>query len=225
MEIPNNVIETILTGMADSYLEEEIPPVQVYDKPPEKIPKEKTIRRFKKNPIMLGTSTVLFSREGKYRAVVKYFLNDFDDGHFYRVEQTGRCFTSHKLAINHARNWLKKKRTKYYINNPRKRGRTQRIKPKAEKVLVKQINKLYKMELQCAKIMVRMSEKKLKLHKDYARKKFNDKTTTAVSGGTSDFNTAIYNVMRDGTKHERKIVSKMLKEFTHEPFRKTNMFY
>ena len=81
------------------------------------------------------------------------------------------------------------------------------------------------MKTPAAKILVRMSNKKLKLHENYSRKKWENKKTTAVSGETEDFNTAIYNVMKDGTKRERKLVARMLSDFTHEPYRKTNMFY
>ena len=80
-------------------------------------------------------------------------------------------------------------------------------------------------EISVARILYRMSEKKLKVHRKYSRKKWDNKKTTAISGETEQFNTAIYNVMKDGTKNERKLVAKMLKKFTHEKFRKTNMFY
>lgn len=232
MEIPDAVMQTILESMSDSYLEEDLPIEK--DSTPEKVKKveqipknNKPVRRFKSNPTIIETTTVLFSKEGKYRALVQSIFNDIDDGNFYRVDVTGRTFTSHRLAINHARKWLQKKRMKYYKKHPKKRPRikTVRINPKPTKSKVKVINKLYKMEKNAAKILVRMSGKKLKLHDNYSRKKFDSKKTTAVSGKTTDFNTAIYNVMADGTKKERKLVAKMLKKFTHEPYRRTNLFY
>jgi len=232
MEIPDTVMQTILESMSASYLEEDLPIEK--DSTPEKVKKveqipknNKPVRRFKSNPTIIGTTTVLFSKEGKYRALVQSIFNDIDDGNFYRVDVTGRTFTSHRLAINHARKWLQKKRMKYYKKHPKERPRikTVRINPKPTKSKVKVINKLYKMEKDAAKILVRMSGKKLKLHDNYSRKKFDSKKTTAVSGDTKDFNIAIYNVMADGTKKERKVVAKMLKKFTHEPYRKTNMFY
>ena len=227
MEIPNRVLDSLLDNMARSHLEDELTPeqekqIEIEEKPKKDVP----VRRFKKNPTIVNTITVLFSKEGKYRALVQTVFDSETDGYCYRVNETGRTFTSHRLAINNARRWLKKKRTKFYKKHPDKvpRVKTVRIKPKKAKRITK-INKLYKMKLETAKILVRMSNKKLKIHKEYSRKKFDNKKTTAVSGATKDFNLAIMNVMKDGTKKERKLVAKMLKKFMHEPYRSTNMFY
>lgn len=231
MEIPDKVLNDILINMARSHLEsddgitfEDELPVKEKSKSEDKKP---PARRFKSNPTILGNTTVLYSKEGKYRAIVQYIFNDMDDGYYYRVDVTGRTFIHHKLAINHARKWLQKKRMKYYKKHPKERPRikTVRINPKPTKSKIKTIQKLYMMEKVTAKILFRMSEKKLKVHENYARKKFDNEKTTAVSGETKDFNIAILNTMKDGTKKERKLVAKMLKKFTHEPYRKTNMFY
>lgn len=233
MEIPAEKIQKLLDSMADSYLEENEPIIEEEAPKPrskletEKPPNKKPTQRFKSNPTIIGTVSVLFSREGKYMAKVQTVFNNENDGYFYRVDATGRTYSSHKLAVNNARTWLKKKRTKYYKKHPKERPRvrTVRLKPKPTKSKIKTIQKLYKMEKETAKILYRMSGKKLKIHNDYSRKKFESKKTTAVSGETTDFNVAIYNTMKDGTKKERKAVAKMLKKFNHEPFRKTNMFY
>lgn len=224
MEIPKNVLDSWLDGMARSHLEIETPEEKQTKKT---TTTKKPVRRFKSNPTILGTATVLFSKEGKYQARVLSLFSETDDGNYFRVDKTGRTFTSHRLAINNARKWLLKKRTKYYKKHPKEKPRikTVRVIPKERKSPIKTINKLHKMKTDAAKILHRMSGRKLKIHNDYSRKKFDSKKTTAVSGSTEDFNRAIYVVMKDGTKKERKIISKMLKEFTHEPFRKTNMFY
>lgn len=234
MEIPGKVLDTLLNQMANSdlYNEDDLPD-ELPNAPNTSLPKEvetknKPVRRFKSNPTIVNTATILFSQEGKYRALVQTVFDSESDKNCYRVNTTGRTFTSHRLAINHARRWLKKKRTKFYRKHPEKKPRvkTVRLNPKKkDKSPISKINKLYKMESKAAKILVRMSNKKLKIHKDYSRKKFSGKKTTAVSGDTKDFNVAIFNVMKDGTKKERKLVANMLKKFTHEPYRSTNMFY
>lgn len=237
MEIPDKVLTALLDSMARSHLDDE-DNLQIErdlshglnGKPKLEAVSpaiKKPVRRFKSNPTTLGTATALFSKEGKYRAMIQPIFNDIDDGNYYRVDVTGRCFTSHRMAINNARKWLKKKRLRYYKKHPKEKPRikTVRLIPKETKNKIKLIQKLYIMDKDVAKILFRMSNRKLKVHEDYSRKKFDNNKTTAVSGSTSDFNTAIYTVMIDGTKKERKLVAKMLKKFTHEPFRKTNMFY
>lgn len=225
MEIPNVVLDTILTSMARSDLEEVKSDLEenIQIEPP-KI--KKPARRFKSNPIIGETITVLFSKDNKHRTSIQTILDDMSDGFLYRVSSTGRTYTSHQLAINNARKWLRKKRLKYYKKHPKERPRikTVRLNPKP-KNKIKTIKKLHIMEKVTAKILVRMSGKKLKMHNDYSRKKFNTKKTTAVSGDTHIFNIAISTVMKDGTKKERKLVAKMLKCMTHEPMRQTNMFY
>lgn len=170
--------------------------------------------------------TALFSHEGKYRASIKSVPNKEDDGFHYIVDVTGKSFDSEKKAIRHARSWLRKKRRKYYKKNPKKWVKRTRRIPKEERHLspIKTLHKLYKMKKKTAQILVKHSDKKLKIKLDYSRKKW-DKSTTAVSGETSAFNLAISSVLITGTEKERKSVSKMLVKFTHEPFRKTNMFY
>lgn len=170
-------------------------------------------------------ATVLFSKEGKYRVVIREIPNDIDDGFFYKVEATGRIFQSIGGAVRSARMLLKKWRFKYYKKHPEKRVRikAKRLVPKVKKKT--RLLKLYVMDKDAAKILVRMSDNKLKLHSNYSRKKFNNEKTTAVSGETTDFSSAIATVMKDGTKKERKTVSKMMLKFIHEPFQKTNMFY
>lgn len=231
MEIPNRVLDTLIDSMASSQLEEDnlLPETQrdlEIEKQVEKKSKNKPVRRFKSNPTIINTATVLFSKEGKYRALVQTVFDSESDSYCFRVDVTKRTYTSQQLAINNARRWLKKKRMKYYKKHPKKKPRvkTVRLYPKQKKQ-IKKIKKLYKMKEDAAKILVRMSNKKLKIHKEYSRKKFDNKKTTAVSGDTKDFNVAVYNTMKDGTKKERKIVAKMLQKFTHESFRKTNMFY
>lgn len=171
-------------------------------------------------------ATALFSKEGKFRAIITEVPSGIDDGYAYKVDLTKRIFKTQSGAINNARALLKKKRARYYKKHPEKRVRikARRLFPK-EKSNRKVIHKLYKMNKEAAKILVRMSDNKLKMHLDYSRKKWENKKTTAVSGNTADFNKAIWTTMKDGTKKERKIVAKMLKAFTNEPFRKTNMFY
>lgn len=229
MEIPNVVLDTILTTMARSDLEEdtqigletESSKVQI-----EPSKERKPARRFKSNPTILGTATLLYSKDNKNYTKVQTCLDDIGDGFLYRVEATGRTYTSHQLAINNARKWLCKKRLKYYKKHPKERPRIKavRLNPKS-KVKIKSIKKLHIMEKATAKILFRMSGKKLKIHNDYSRKKFDNKKTTAVSGDTSAFNIAIATVLKDGTKKERKLVASMLKKVTHEPVRGTNMFY
>ncbi len=172
-------------------------------------------------------ATVLFSKEGKFRAWIREVPNGVDDGSSYKLDVTGKIFNSQKGAIRNARKWLKKKRDRYYKKHPEKRVRVKvkRLVPKVVPPKRKTIHKLYKMNKDVAEILFRMSAKKLKIHLDYSRKKWESKKTVAVSGETADFNTAIYTVMKDGTRKERKQVSKMMEKFTHEPFRKTNMFY
>jgi len=229
MEIPDKVKDAVLTSMADYYLEESPPFESELDVEPEvkQKSKDKPARIFKINPVILNTVTALFSKEGKYRALVQTVFDDETGGYCFRVNTTKKTFTSHRLAINNAKRWLKKKRMKYYKKHPKERPRikTVRIHSKEKPIQIKSIQKLYKMKLETAKILIRMSEKKLKIHKEYARKKFNSKKTTAVSGNTKDFNIAIYTVMVDGTKNERKLVAKMLKKFTHEEISGKNMFY
>jgi hypothetical protein len=171
-------------------------------------------------------ATALFSKEGLYRVIIREVPNGIDDGYVFRLDVTNKSFKSLQGAIRNARKWLKKKRSRYYKKHPNERVRkkVKRLIPKENRKKIKVINKLYKMDKLAAAILVRMSDNKLKIHNDYARKKFKEKTT-AVSGETSDFNTAIYTVMKDGTKKERRIVSRMMRKFTHEPFRKTNLFY
>ena len=170
-------------------------------------------------------ATVLFSKEGVYRVFIREVPNGIDDGSHYKSDIKGRVFNSEKGAIRNARKWLKKKRDRYYKKNPKLKPRvkTYRLRPKIKKKST--INKLYKMEKDVANILFRMSDKKLKIHLEYSRKKFDNKKTVAVSGETTNFNMAILTTMKDGTKNERKAVAKMLKKFTHEPYRKTNMFY
>lgn len=170
--------------------------------------------------------TVLFSHEGKYRAIVNAVPNKEDDGFHYVVDVTGKISDSEKKAIRHARSWLRKKRRKYYKKNPKKWvKRTRRIPKEMRNVSpIKKLHKLYKMKKVTAKILVAHSDKKLKINLNYSRKKW-DKKTAAISGETSSFNLAIASVLVNGTEVERKKVSKMLTKFTHEPFRKTNMFY
>jgi hypothetical protein len=173
-------------------------------------------------------ATALFSKEGKYRVIIREVPNGIDDGSSYKIDVTGRIFKSQNGAVRNARRWLKKKRDRYYKKHPNERVRikVKRLIPKSDrKPKLKQINKLYKMNKDVAKILVRMSDNALKIHLDYTRKKFENEKTTAVSGETENFNKAIYTVMVDGTKKERKLVAKMMKKFTHEPFRNTNMFY
>lgn len=171
-------------------------------------------------------ATALFSKEGKFRAIITEVPNKVDDGFSYRLDLTKRIFTTQNGAIRNARALLKKKRARYYKKHPEQRVRikARRLNPK-EKSNRKTIHKLFKMDKQAANILVRMSGNKLKLHLDYSRKKWDNKKTTAVSGETADFNKAIWTTMKDGTQKERKLVAKMLKKFTNEPFRKTNMFY
>ena len=228
MQIPNEVLDVLLADFARSDLEcENEPEIEKVDKPAPPIKREKRPRKF--TTILSSPTTTLFSREGKYRANVSAIFDTESDGYNFKVDVTGRIYDSQKLAIKNASRWLKKKRMRYYKKHPKERVRfkTVRINPKIEKIKnpIKTINKLYKMEKSVARILYRMSGKKLKVHGDYSRKKWDNKKTTAVSGDTEQFNTAIYNVMKDGTKTERKLVAKMLKKFTHEPFRKTNLFY
>ena len=234
MEFPESVLQSLLDTMATSTLEENVQMENDFEREREIKPKNKEpvpqirkpSRRFKSNPKILNTVTVLFSKEGKYRAAIQTVFNDVDDSNYFRVDVTGKTFVSHGGAINHARKWLRKKRFKYYKKNPKEKPRikTVRLNPKPKRKF-KTINKLHIMEKATAKILIRMSDKKLKLHDNYSRKKFDNEKTTAVSGETTDFNVAIYTTMVDGTKKERKLVAKMLKKFTHEPFRKTNLFY
>ena len=224
MEIPNKVLGTLLSSMA----EEELPEQDIgVEKENKTSPTPKLNRKRKVITLLSNPTTVLFSKDGKYKAIVNALFHADTDGYSYKVDVTGRIYDSNKLATNNARRWLKKKRTKYYKKHPNRKPRvkTVRIYPKKEQSPIKTINKLYPMNVAAAKILVRMSNKKLKLHKDYSRKKFDSQKTTAVSGETKDFNIAIYNVMKDGTTRERKRVAKMLQKFTAEPFRKTNMFY
>jgi len=226
MEIPNVVLDNILTSMARSDLEENTQ-IEFKDKVHIESTKErKPSRRFKSNPTILGTVTLLYSKDNKNYTSVQTTLDDKGDGFLYRVASTGRTYTSHQLAINNARNWLRKKRLKYYKKHPKERPRIKavRLNPKSKR-LFKSIKKLHTMEKVTAKILFRMSGKTLKIHNDYSRKRFDNKKTTAVSGNTSDFNMAITTVMKDGTKKERKLVASMLKKLTHDPVRGTNMYY
>jgi len=225
MEIPDKVIDTLITSMARSELERERKEENKKAKNITPIKPKKETRKF--TTLLSSPTTALFSKEGKYRAFVNAIFNVETDGYSFKVNVTGKIYDSQKMAIKNAKKWLKNKRVKYYKKHPNKRPKvkTVRIYPKPTKSPIKTINKLYKMKASVAKILFRMSEKKLKIHKDYSRKKWDNRKTTAVSGETADFNTAIYNVMKDGTSNERKLVAKMLKNFTHEPFRKTNLFY
>ena len=172
--------------------------------------------------------TTLFSRVGNYRATVIDIPSREDDGTFFRCVETGKEFDSQRKAIRNARTYLKKKRKKWHKKHPKHTRKYPKAKRRADikKVnKIKTINKLYKMEKATAKILVKHAPKKtLKLHSEYARKKFKKKTT-AVSGEPINFSLAIASVMKQGTKSERKAVSKMLTKFIHEPYRKTNMFY
>lgn len=225
MEIPDHVLDTLLGSMASSPLVDDSEIES--EKEQATNPKVRKPIELKENPLIIGTITALFSKDNVHRALVQTVHNDIDDGYYFRVDATGKVFASHRVAINNARNWLRKQRLKYYRRNPDKKPvlKTVRLIPKKVKSKIREINKLYKMKSDTAIILHRMSEKKLKLHLNYSRKKWENKKTTAVSGTTTEFNTAIYNVMEDGTKKERKKVAKMLKKFTHEPFRNTNMFY
>lgn len=170
--------------------------------------------------------TVLFSHEGKYKAYIRSVPNQEDDGFHFNVDVTGKSFDSQRLAIRNARSYLSKKRRKFYKKHPRKWKKVNRRIPKSErgKSPIQTLHKLYKMKKKTAIILVAHSKKKLKLKADYSRKKWSKKTT-AISGATTDFNLAIASVMLKGSEKERKLVSKMLTEFTNEPFRKTNLFY
>jgi hypothetical protein len=170
--------------------------------------------------------TVLFSHEGKHKAYIRAVPNREDDGHHFVVDVTGKEFDSQRQAISNARKYLKKKRAKFYKKNPRKWVKVNRRIPKEErgKSPIKTLHKLYKMKKKTAQILVAYSNKKLKLKPEYSRKAW-DKKTAAIFGETQIFNLAIAAVMQNGTAKERKAVSKMLIEFTHEPFKKSNLFY
>lgn len=174
-------------------------------------------------------ATVLYSHEGKYRAIVKEIPNREDDGYHFVVDVTGEEFDSLRKAIRKARSWLKKKRRKYYKKHPRRWVKRTRKIPKEERDVkfnpIKHLQKLVKMEKETAKILVKYSDKKLKVRKDYSKKTWNNKKVTAVSGDPKDFSLAIAAIMKKGSTTERKAVSKMLKNFVNEPYQKSNLFY
>lgn len=173
--------------------------------------------------------TVLYSHEGKYRAIVRAIPNREDDGFHFKVDVTKKEFDSQRKAIRNARSWLKKKRRKYYKKHPRKWVKRTRGIPKEERMVkfnpIKTLHKLHKMEKDAAKILIKHSGKKLKLHKEYSKKTWNKRKVCAVSGDHKDFALAISSVMKKGTIIERKAVSKMLKKFVSEPYQKSNLFY
>lgn len=172
--------------------------------------------------------TTLFSNVGNYRATVIAISNGVDDGFHYKCIETGKISDSQRKAIQNARTYLRKKRIKWHKKHTKVRKKYPKAKRRADikKVNpIKTINKLFKMEKKVANILVKHStDKKLKLHLKYAKKKFKKKTTV-ISGEPIDFSLAIASVMKNGTKDERKAVSKMLTKFVHEPYKKTNMFY
>lgn len=232
MEIPDKVLDSILIAMADYECDYETDLGEIGSheteakvRPSPSKPKE--TRKRKSFAVLSNPTTVLFSTDGKHRAIIYPLLDDFSDGYSYKLDVTGRIYASLSPAVRSARKWLRKKRIKYYNKHPDKRPRikTVRLYPKETRVKQKSIQKLYKMDKETANILFRMSEKKLKIYADYSRKKFDNNKTTAISGSTTDFNLAICKTLKEGTKKERKLVAKMLTKFTHEPFRNTNMFY
>lgn len=55
-------------------------------------------------------STILISKQGNFTAHVEYKLHPESDGNVYRVKETGYISDHEKVAINNARNFLKRKR-------------------------------------------------------------------------------------------------------------------
>ena len=223
MEISNQVLDKLLDAMSKQKQAEVVPTFAIREHPkiiPEEI-------RPQRNYKLYNHDTYLFSKDGVNRVRVYAVFDQNSDGNAYRVDATNKTYASQKMAIKGARKWLHKKRVRFYKKNPKLRPHIKAVRLIPKEIIIKRpvILKLYKMDKEVAKILFRMSNKKLKIHEDYSRKKFDNKKTTAVSGDTSDFNMAIVTVLKDGTKKERKQVAKMLRKFTSEKSRTTNMFY
>ncbi len=74
------------------------------------------------------------------------------------------------------------------------------------------------MEKQVAKILKSYGNKKIEILKRYRAKSFleKDKTTTAITGTRVELNQAIANVLEKGSKGERKMLAKGMRETFYE---------